>query len=212
MKHLQHFTLNKTIGVTLILMGLLLIPFLNDFKIFIPYTPEKSTQVLEGLTAARVILILINVGLSFLVFSQEKNEDERVDKIRNYSTRHSFGFFILISVVSAIEQPDIEVLGVSMIVLVYYFLLFRLCLYRDSTVIYLNGEQLKEYGKKNRVKPIKVIGWSFFLTIIIGLIFTTVSRHFKMDDSLEEPIRIYLLIFIFTIHHHWNNSSHTIDQ
>jgi uncharacterized membrane protein len=154
-----------------------------------------------GLTLNKILLFLMNWGIAPIVFSQVKNEDERIERIKNYASGHTLRTMVLLACLMGLIMKDSPSLLIFMLIMQgYYILLFRLCLYRDSEIVYLNEDQLAVYGKKN-LKNFTV------LTVIIsgigGGVMAYTGIHHPAQLSLVIVTMMGISMFVGTVQLHW---------
>ena len=145
---------------TLVLGGLNIIKesvFFND--VF------AKLQAAMNFSIKDFLLFLINIGLSIIVFNKENYEDERIERIRSYCFKYSFRFAVVMFMSIGLFMNHFNILLTVVMVQLYYYLLFRLCIYRDSGLVYADVEEQKEYALRNHKKYSRFL---FIWSLIIG--------------------------------------------
>ena len=134
-----------------------------------------------NLTISKIVLAFLNASLAYIRLEPLQSEDERVDKIRNYVSRHVLGFGIGLGIIGGIfMKANFSVLIYTAILQGYYILLFQLCLYRDSAIIYMTKEEVKAY---NLIVEKKFKSYTSIACVLIG-IFTYGVLTYKRSDLL----------------------------
>jgi uncharacterized membrane protein len=154
-----------------------------------------------GLTLNKVLLFFMNWGIIPFIFSHVKNEDERIEKIRNYASKHTLRTMVMLAcLVGLIMKDTPNLLIFTLFMQAYYLLLFRLCLYRDSRILYLNEEQMTIYSKNN-AKQFTVI--STILSSICGGTVAYMGVHYPTHISLVIIISMGISMLFATVQLHW---------
>ncbi|SFD88790.1 hypothetical protein SAMN05518672_103708 [Chitinophaga sp. CF118] len=154
-----------------------------------------------GMTLNKILLFLLNWGIAPIIFGQTKNEDERIERIKNYVSKHTLRTMVILACLMGLIMKDSpNLLIFTLIMQGYYLLLFRLCLYRDSQIVYLNEEQLAVYGKKN-FKTFTI--WTTIISALAGGTIPYMAIHHPSQLSLAVVVLIGLSIFLGTVQLHW---------
>lgn len=197
-------------GLIVSFTGLILLILFQLIKFPLDILPSNDflhqIQTSNPFTLVNVSLLLINIGLVIIVNSKEAYEDERTERIRNhcfkYSFRNAFAFLILLGIAGI----HLNLLVVVLFLLCYYCLLFRLCLYRDSALVYLNDDDQKKHQQKDSRKNIK----SFVIFgCVIGLIAGLATAFFYKTG---ETFRTGMIIggacsLLWTFMTHWKSEA-----
>lgn len=154
-------------GVSLLL--LLLSPGLELFKVVSTWTLEQNENLLK---------VLLGFGLYTIVFSQEKEEDERVAHIRGRALR--FGFMILTAVSLSLgivgitfdatsSFSPIHLAELTAMVLLVYLVYFYYSLYFDPKGNYTENTPSENYSKNKRMVVIRVVSGIILLILYLLL-------------------------------------------
>jgi len=209
-----HLTKNKVSGITLIIMGAAIMVFFQ----FIPPSEFVSDNPQQGISFDGFLrylinmpfssidfsLLIINIGLNVIIFSKEFYEDERIEKIRNYCFKQAFKQFLVTFILLGLIIININLLIAVFVIQIYYYFLFRLCIYRDSAIVYASEGDLQKFLKDNKKIYLiilytqgivaGIIGgfWSvykpdsyMFLSLMTGCIIGTIQIigiHWKSDS------------------------------
>lgn len=192
----------KKVGTIIFILAFVLLFFSNKIEVVIynwvmttgnwlPYnskTPILIGLVREmGLSVNKFLLLLMNFGMVFTVFSPLKGEDERIEKIRSFVYQLVFRMIVIMALTTGLllkENPSI--LLISLVMQLYYLILFRISIYRDASIVYLNEEQLVENGKKTK-KSLYIRG--IIVGCAFGLGFGYVNAHYGSASG-----RLYMVI------------------
>lgn len=139
-----------------------------------------------GISLRKITLVLMNWGLMPMVFAPVKNEDERIEKIRNYAYKQTFSAIVAMAVITGLVIKDSpSVLVFTLIMQLYYLFLFRLCLYRDSQFVYLNEDQRIASG-------LKMVKQSYILLIVLGCLTAGLIVYVVRHD----PSQLWVVLVI----------------
>jgi hypothetical protein len=156
-----------------------------------------------GLTVNKLVLFLLNVSLFISILAPLQNEDERLEKIKNYGFIHTFIMALVMGLIMGLFlQANTSLLIYTAVVQVYYLLIFHICLYRDSAMIYMNKKEMIAYGLRiNKRFKINYIQGAFW-----GIIIGVLSFNHR-DDLVITGIFMVTGIFylIKMIYMHWQN-------
>lgn len=199
----------KKTGRVIFIVALVMLLFNHTLEGFIynllPHTSKQPSiiGVIQslGLTLIKILLFLMNFAIVFTVFSPIKNEDERIEKIRNYAFRQTFRMIVATALgMGLIIKHNPDLLFLTLIMQGYYLLLFHLCLYRDSAILYLDEEQLQVYGKKMR-KQNRIV--SIIVGLLIGGVMFYVLLHNPSQYWLALVICMSIISLLATVQVHW---------
>ncbi len=167
----SHLTKAKINGLILSCLGLTLLGLfhfiISPSEIFKSSAFYNYIQTSAPFTLTNFCLLLINIGLTIIVNSKEAYEDERTERIRNHCFKFSFRNAFAVLMLLGIAGISANLLIVVLFLLCYYCLLFRLCLYRDSALVYLNDDDQKRHFEKSSKEHIKII---LVQSAVLGLI------------------------------------------
>ena len=106
----------KKIGVGLILLSFIVLVILGYYKL-LPNFPEMKQQMEK---------FLFVLGLLFICFSREKNEDELVDRIRMQTLKVTFYYSVLFYLIDLLlpNSFSLDIIHSS-----FQFITFQLCTY-----------------------------------------------------------------------------------
>ncbi len=163
-----------------------------------------SPVVLPGLNFKNIHLLFFNIGLAIIIFSNEKYEDERVDKIRNYTAKVMFRVVLvtLILITAFFKNPNVFLATLYFQTL--YIVLFRVCLYRDSALVYLDHNVVKKYFEKN---PKQFYKYSLPAMFSIGIL-GAIAGYFQVINMFDGMIICSVIYnFALIIFWHWKSES-----
>jgi len=106
-----------------------------------------ANDIVPGITLTKIALTILDVSMLVIIMLPIKDEDERVDKIRNFAIKITFRMSILFAIALGFYSLKIDRLLFAAITQVYYFLLFYLSLYHDAGIVYMNNAELEIYEK-----------------------------------------------------------------
>ena len=147
---------------------------------------------------------LLNIGLSVLIHSKEPREDERVEKIRNHSLSFTFRVMLFVALIMGFVLDQINLLLILATIQIYYIMLFRLCLFRDSAVVFANRSGKEEYVNKHPGKIRPIVYAASILPMIFGRVL------FKLNTEEFASYLAFITIsqcVIMTIAFHWKSDS-----
>lgn len=184
-------TERRVFGISVILLTVITAFIIPEIK--------TSYPAIENITG-----LLLNLGLFLIAFGKEKYEDERIEKIKSHALKNTFYFFILMVMLMGVHSTkNYNLLPILAIIQIYYIILMRVCLYRDSLVVYLedlNADERDEFFKNSRPKlTLSVLGWA----LIIGAILGTIGGALHLDRSLGPVMSLCGLHLGDTIRRHW---------
>jgi hypothetical protein len=139
------------------------------------YGPLPFIQKLDADRQFKMFFVFMIFGLFQVTFSKEKNEDERVQKIRAKSFQASFmllaGSMIAISLSTVTgkgdgNMPDIELSMLAGFGVVFYLVLFHIGLYFDPAWNYNDDTVLVNIRKNKTFFIIYFIVLALLLTAI----------------------------------------------
>jgi cell division protein FtsW (lipid II flippase) len=185
---------NRTMGAVVFCTSLLMLVFLSQFERPINAAirnlsfGDQCVRIAHftGISLRKIIYVLMNWGLLLIVFAPMKNEDERIEKIRNYAYRQTFTAIVAMALMTGLvvkDSPGILVLAIIM--QLYYLFLFRLCLYRDSKFVYLNEDQKISAG-------LKMVKRSYRILIIIACLVAGLIVFLIRND----PSQLWVVLVI----------------
>ena len=154
-------------------------------------------------TARKAVLFVLNLSLLVSITRPLNNEDERVEKIKNYVRVHIF--FLMLSVVLLIGlffKTNVILLAAIAIIQVYYIVIFWVCIYRDPVVLYISEKQAIA-NNKAQTKKFKS---NYIMAGLLGItifILTSNNRYDLVPIGLLSITYVYFMIgHIYT---HWQN-------
>lgn len=102
-----------------------------------------------NITVRNLALLALNIGTAVIIKASVKNIDERGAAIKNYVSKHTVRFAIGFALMMGVLlKPNANLLIYAAIVQAYYLILFKVCMYRDPAIVYMDEAQLKIYNKK----------------------------------------------------------------
>ncbi len=196
-------SLNKIhlVGYVIGVISLIALFFINiwglDFAKDLAYNP---ISIATGLTLNKLVLYILNVSMLIIIFSPESGEDERIETIRNYVIIHTFIAAIPMSVILlGLLMKATSLLVFTGIVLAYYIIIFNICLYRDSAIIYMNTQQKTIFYKEAN----KRMKFSYLFLPTIAIIGITISKHQYQLFPILIIGMAYLSFLIKSVYMHW---------
>jgi hypothetical protein len=189
-----NYEIYKRSGRIVFCIALLLLIFLRQFEGLIDSAIQRfdlANQLITlahftGISLRKFTLVLMNWGLMPLVFAPMKNEDERIEKIRNYAYKQTFNAVVAMAVITGLVIKNSPgVLVFTLIMQLYYLFLFRLCLYRDSKFVYLNEDQRIASG-------LKMVKQSYIILILLGCLTAGLIVYVIRHD----PSQLWIVLVI----------------
>jgi len=215
----NYLTPAKLKGLILILIGLCLLVFINQLELLFRNENSvlsfltnfrktlikiKNPAALQGLSLLNIPWLFFNIGFAVLIFSKEKHEDERVERIRNYAAKATFRFAVVTLLLLALFLQAPNIFLIALYIQAYYIILFKLCLYRDSALVYIDHDKVREHLKKNS----KAFNTVMMIMLASASIVGGISAYFAANDFM-----ICFLVtgavynFGLTIFWHWKSTS-----
>jgi len=157
-----------------------------------------------GLTVNKFVLFLLNLSMFISIISPLKNEDERVEKIKNYVFIHTFigalGVGIMLGLFLKIDTSLLMYIALT---LAYYILIFHICLYRDSSIVYMSKEELKVYGLETNMRFKSIVFILPILTFVIVHYFMVIAQR-GYDLIIPAVMCVCFLYFLIrAVYMHW---------
>jgi len=156
-----------------------------------------------GLTVNKLTLFLLNASMFISIVSPLKNEDERLQKIKNYVFIHTFIAALGMGIVlGLIMKTSTGLLIYTTITQAYYILIFQICLYRDSLMVYMDKEQLKTYNLEIN----KRFKTAFVYTGLSAVIMNILILNNRFDlTAIAIAGCSFLFFLIRSVYMHWQN-------
>jgi hypothetical protein len=133
---------------------------------------------LYDFTLQQLLLCILNSSLLCGIAQPLKNEDERVQTIKNYVRVHIFFLAMFsLTIIGLISQLTSMLLIWMAIILLYYIAIFWICIYRDPSVIYLTDEErkAKQMARNNKYKNV-----IHMLLMMVGSNLLMFNHHFEL--------------------------------
>lgn len=105
-------------------------------------------------------------ALGMIAFSKEKIDDERVQAIRYFSLKLTFGFLLIISVVTYLSVISIDLLNALILSLIVYLITFHLANRFNPEFVF------KE--EVNNSKTFNMVGIGIFVFFVIASLYNVV--------------------------------------
>ena len=165
---------------------------------------DGLSSIYRNLSLHKIAFFILDFSLFCIIATSLPTDDERVEKIRAFVIRQTFGLAIMSAaflglVIPGNFNPLIYVLCIEC----YYLLAFRLYLYRDSRIIYLTvaEQQAKAAANKKRAMISGIV-----MGGLSGLLLGAAENHHWLDQYwiiMAVLLGIWLLVVI--IYASWKN-------
>lgn len=145
--------------------------------ITIPFTGPWETAFNDAIdfftfpTTIKIWLLFItNTSLLISISIPLKNEDERVEKIKNYVRAHIYFLTIFNFMMIGLFCP-IPILFLAWLVLIqiYYIIMYWICVYKDPDILYMDAKQRIKILSSKQTRKINFISWAINLIVFVGL-------------------------------------------
>ena len=162
-------------------------------------------DVIVGLSLHKIVLFLLDLGMMVIIIVPLKNEDERIEKIRNYTLKTTFRLTLLMAIcIGVLMDISFGLLIYIAIVEAYYLLLFELCILRDSSIVYMTDEQLVIFDR------VTMKHFKLFTYIQVGLMGVTIEilfwKYHRPDLLwLVVLVNVGILVLVKTVYFCWKN-------
>jgi len=158
-----------------------------------------------NISVRNLVLFALNIGMAIIIKAEEKNTDERGVVIQNYSAKWTFRFAVFFAVMMGlIINTNWSFLIYAAVVQAYYLILFKVCMYRDSALVYMDEAQIEIYSKKI-IKNFRITFFSqLIITSGIASYFST-FQHNAGAYNLSLLIGLAICILTYTIYTHWKS-------
>jgi len=191
MEKLNKFTWRPIyVAYAFVLVSAIFLFFVGRYEAgFSSWMHQDPKDLLPGLSLSKLVLLVLDFSLWGIIVTPLKMEDERVEKIRSFAIKQTF-FMGLISVMGfgVLMNGNFNPLIYVLTIECYYLLLFELCLYRDSRIVYLTLAEQQAKAKKNKKK--------FMIYIIVQSIFLPVIG-FAIAHYYHRPELVWISMFVF---------------
>lgn len=194
------------VGYFIVLASLIAIFFTNRWAVgFSNFWQHVVIYNKMNITARNLVLLALNIGTAIIIKAEGKNIDERGIVIQNYASKATLRFAVGFALIMGLLiETNSNLLIYAAIVQGYYLILFKVCMYRDSALVYMNEAQLIVYRKKMK---------TFFLVFLYsqGIISGGIGGYLAVAQHNTSAYVLFLLIFPFTcslaqtIYMHWKS-------
>jgi uncharacterized membrane protein len=164
---------------------------------------DPKDDMLPGLTLNKIVLFILNLGLLTIIGTPLKIEDERVEKIRNFAMKQTF----IMGTVSAaglglLMSGNFSPLIYTLAVQCYYLLLFELCLYRDSRIVYLTVAEQQANVKASKKK---LIIYTSVQGVVMGIVSTIIIQQYRQPNLfwISQAVLAGTVVLVVTVYKSW---------
>lgn len=164
---------------------------------------DPKDDLLPGLTLNKVVLFILDFSLWAIIVTPLKIEDERVEKIRNYAIKQTFYMGLMSAIgLGVLMSGNFNPLIYVLVVQCYYLLLFELCLYRDSRIVYLTPAEQQAKAKKNKKK---FMIYTIIQSVLLPPIGMTVVHHYHRPELMwiSMFVLIGIMLLVVTVYTSW---------
>ncbi len=144
------FKTSQIVGLVIILASSIALFFTNRWAIdSCPFWKYMRPWNTVNITTRNLVLLALNIGLMNIIKAEVKNLDERGTVIQNYAAKWTFRFAVVFALMMGLLlNTNSNLLIYATVVQGYYLILFKVCMYRDSALVYMDEAQLKVFNKK----------------------------------------------------------------
>ena len=151
------------------------------------FLQQSGVDIISEITLYKTVLFILDISLMVIAFSKLPNEDERVEKIRNYALKNVFMLSMLTAaIVGLVINSNMSMLLYVAFIVSYYILMFRLALYRDPEFVYMTDDELRLYGQSNK-------RYNWFAIIELSLITSAANI---IGDKYHQPQLVWTIILV----------------
>ncbi|WP_147238765.1 hypothetical protein [Mucilaginibacter hurinus] len=130
-------------------------------------------------------------------------EDERVERMRNYAFKYAFRLAVMGAISIGFFLPTkLNMLVYAIIIQGYYILLFRLCLYRDSKIVYKSEDAWRHHIDRSTKRFRIYLNIHFFAAMMTAMILSKVLSNPEVFWVVT-LINIGVMVFVQTIYFCW---------
>jgi hypothetical protein len=186
--HNNNSKTTQMVGLFIILASSTALFFTNRWEVgFSTFLQYKLLFNAMNITVRNLVLCALNIGTAIVIKADEKNIDERGAAIKNYVSKHTLWFTAGFALIMGLSlKTNSSLLIYAAIVQGYYLILFKVCMYRDSALVYMDDAQAKIFSKK-MAKFFPIVG--FIQAIILaGLVRYSITQH------NPDPLILFILI------------------
>lgn len=161
-------------------------------------------DAVPGINITKIVMAVLDVSMMAVLIIPLENEDERVDKIRNFAVKTTFRMAVGFIIMLGFYSVKIDFLLFAAIIQAYYFLLFYLSLYRDAGMVYMNNEELKIYDKMVSKR------FRIYFIIQMGLMGASTSAvistfHRPELVGIVVAVNTAILVLVKTVYMSWKS-------
>jgi hypothetical protein len=116
------------------------------------------------------LLFITNASLLISISLRLKDEDERVEKIKNYARVHIFFLTIFNFMMIGLFCPIPTLFLVWLVLIqIYYIVIYWICIYRDPSMLYMNAKQKAKTFSRKEIRKINFISGTITFIVFVGL-------------------------------------------
>lgn len=162
-----NFKTTQMVGFFIVIASLITLFFTNRWEVdFSTFWRHVILLNATNITVRNLVLLALNIGIAIIIKAGVKNIDERGEAVKTYVSKHTLRFAVVFAVMMGLLVNTNSCLLIYLAVVQgYYLILFKVCMYRDSMVMYMDETQLKA-NKKIMGKVFLII--LFSQSLILG--------------------------------------------